>query len=56
MIGAPMNSASANCQPSRTIMMIPSSRTRFVDASSKTIAAVKLAPFLKIDRASATAA
>jgi hypothetical protein len=37
-------------------MMIPSSSTRFVDASWKTIAAVKFAPFRNSDRASATAA
>jgi hypothetical protein len=36
--------------------MIPSSITRFVDASWKTIAAEKFPPFQKIDRASATAA
>src|SRR5438445_10394729 len=37
-------------------MMIPSSMTRFVDANSKAMAAVKLAPLRKIDRASDTAA
>src|SRR5207253_4549399 len=52
----PANSASANCQPIRTIKMMLSSATRFVDATSKAIAAVKSAPFRKIDRASATAA
>lgn len=52
--GAPRNSAAANCQPMSTIMM--SSITRFVDASWKTIAAVKFAPLRKMDRACATAA
>src|SRR6058998_209562 len=52
----PMNSASVNCHPSSRTMMIPSSMTRFVDANSKVMAAVKLAPLRKIDRASATAA
>jgi len=36
--------------------MIPSSMTRFVEANSNAIAALKLAPLWKIDRASATAA
>lgn len=35
--------------------MIPSSMTRLVDAISKAMAAVKLAPFRNSDRASATA-
>ena len=54
--GPPTNSASANCQPMRTMRMIDNSATRFVEASSNAIAAVKSAPFRKIDRASATAA
>src|SRR2546425_5048794 len=37
-------------------MMMLSSTTRFVDANSKAMAAVKFAPLRKIDRASATAA
>ena len=37
-------------------MMIPSSMTRLVDANSNTIAAVKLAPLRKRERAIATAA
>ena len=43
-------------QPMNTTSMIPSSMTRFVDATSNAIAAVKFAPFRKIDRASAAAA
>jgi len=56
MSGPPANSARVNCQPRRIAMMIPSSITRFVDANSKAIAAVKCAPFWKSERASATAA
>ena len=56
MIGPPTNSASVNCQPSSSAMITPSSITRFVAASSKTIAEVKLAPLRNSDRASATAA
>jgi hypothetical protein len=37
-------------------MMIPSSITRFVEAISNAIGAVKSAPLRKSDRASATAA
>ena len=37
-------------------MMIPSSMTRFVEANSNAIAAVKSAPLRNSDRASATAA
>ena len=37
-------------------MISPSSKTRLVDANSKTIAAAKLAPFRKRVRAIATAA
>src|ERR1700731_2708295 len=54
--GPPVNSASANCQPIRTIRMTLSSATRLVEASSNAIAAVKSAPFRKIERANATAA
>jgi hypothetical protein len=56
MMGPPTNSARVNCQPSSRAMMIPSSMTRFVEAGSKTIAEVKLAPLRNSDRASATAA
>ena len=56
MIGPPMNSARVNCQPSRMAMISPSSITRLVEANSKAIAAVKLAPFWKSERARATAA
>ena len=52
----PTNSASVNCQPNRIQMMIPSSITRFVEAIAKAMAAVKLAPSRKSERASATAA
>ena len=44
MIGPPMNSASVNCQPISRARMMPSSTTRLVEAISKAIAAVKLAP------------
>src|SRR6266403_805961 len=54
--GPPTNSAAANCQPISTMMMMVSSATKFVEASSNAIAAVKLAPLRKIERASATAA
>src|SRR5438034_5815862 len=54
--GPPRNSAAANCHPIRTMMMIVSSATKFVDASWNAIAAVKFAPLRKIDRARATAA
>jgi hypothetical protein len=37
-------------------MMMPSSMTKLVEANWKAIAAVKLAPLRKIDRANATAA
>src|SRR6266849_4041853 len=52
----PTNSAAMNGHPIRTIRIMPSSITRLVEASSKTIAEVKLAPFRKMERASATAA
>ena len=56
MSGPPTNSASVNCQPSRTAITIPSSITRLVAANSNTIAAVKSPPRRKIERAIATAA
>ena len=56
MIGPPMNSASVNCHPMSTARITPSSTTRLVDAISKAMAAVKLAPVLKRARARATAA
>src|SRR5579859_2625852 len=52
----PTNSAAVNCHPIRTIKIIPSSITRLVEASSNAIAETKLAPFWKMERASATAA
>ena len=56
MIGPPMNSARVNCQPISSARMMPSSTTRLVEAISKAIAAVKLAPWRNSDLASATAA
>ena len=56
MIGPPTNSARVNCHPMSSARMMPSSITRFVEANWNAIAAVKLAPLRKIDRASATAA
>src|SRR5437016_14677426 len=56
MIGAPRNSAAVNCQPSSIAIKMPSSATRLVLAISNAIAAVKLAPLRKIERARATAA
>ena len=56
MIGPPTNSARVNCQPISRARMMPSSTTRLVEAISKAIAAVKLAPLRNSDRASATAA
>ena len=56
MIGPPTNSARVNCQPISRARMTPSSTTRLVEAISKAIAAVKLAPWRNRDRASATAA
>ncbi len=53
---APTTSASANCHPRKTMSTIVSSSTRFVDAISNTMAAVKWAPFRNSDRAMATAA
>src|SRR5206468_622418 len=52
----PTNTASVNCQPSSNARITPSSITRFVEANSKAIAAVKFAPFRKMERARATAA
>ena len=56
MIGAPIASASMNCHPISTSMMMLSSSTRLVEAISNAIAAVKSAPLRNKDRASATAA
>ena len=56
MIGPPTNSAAVNCQPISSASRTPSSTTRLVEAISKAIAAVKLAPLRNSDRASATAA
>ena len=56
MMGAPTNSASANCQPIRMAMMMANSATKFVEAISKAIAAVKLAPLRMSDLVIATAA
>src|SRR2546430_3126123 len=52
----PANSAPTNGQPSRINRIRPSSKTRLVEANSKTIAAWKLAPLRNSDRAIATAA
>src|SRR6266851_3405344 len=41
----PTNSAAVNCQPSRTIKIMPSSITRLVEASSNAMVETKLAPF-----------
>src|SRR5664280_1318730 len=56
MIGPPTNSATANCQPSRTSITMPSSTTRLVDATMKIIALVKSAPLAKRDLLIADAA
>lgn len=56
MTGPPVNSASVNCQPINRARMTPSSTTRFVEAISNAMAAVKCAPLRNSDRASATAA
>ena len=56
MIGPPMNSAAANCQPIKTTSTIPSSTTRLVDANMNTIADTKSAPFWNSDFAIADAA
>ena len=55
-ISPPTNSASVNCQPMKTQITIPISKTRFVEANWKAIAAARLAPFWKSDFAIATAA
>jgi hypothetical protein len=44
MIAPPTNSASANCHPISSHSTMPISITRFVEATMKTIAAVKSAP------------
>src|SRR5579862_1319477 len=54
--GPPTSSPARNCQPSSSASTIPSSATRFVEAISNAIAAVKLAPLRKSERARATAA
>jgi hypothetical protein len=54
--GPPTNSARVNCQPSRSAKIKPSSMTRFVDAISNAIAAVKSALLRNSARANATAA
>ena len=56
MIGPPTNSATANCQPSRTSITSPSSTTRLVEAIMKTMALVKSAPLTNSDLAMADAA
>src|SRR5205085_2100030 len=56
MSGPPTNSPSVNCQPRTSAIRIPSSATRFVEANSKAVEAVKSAPRRKSERASATAA
>ena len=44
-ISPPTNSASVNCQPMKTQITIPISKTRFVEANCRAIAAARLAPF-----------
>jgi hypothetical protein len=44
IIGPPTNSPAVNCPPRTSAMMIPSSTTRFDEAISNPIAAVKFAP------------
>src|SRR2546426_668843 len=56
MIGPPTNSARVNRHPIRSARSTPSSITKFVDANSNAIAAVKFAPLRKSDLANATAA
>src|SRR5947209_20573454 len=56
MMIPPTSSARANCQPSKMISRMPSSITRFVEANSNAIDAVKFAPLRKRERARATAA
>jgi hypothetical protein len=50
------DSAAVNCQPRKIQRTIPISKTRFVEANWKAIAAARLAPFWNIDLAIATAA
>ena len=52
----PTNSASVNCQPSRTQSTSPSSQTRFVEANWKANAERIEAPFWNSDLAIAIAA
>ncbi len=49
MMGPPTNSATANCHPSKTRIMMPSSTTRFVEATMKIIELVKSAPLTNKD-------
>ena len=56
MINPPTNSAATNRHPISRPRMIPSSITRFVEANSNAIDAVKSAPLRKRERARATAA
>lgn len=56
MTGPPVNSAAVNCQPINRARITPNSTTRFVEAISKAMAAVKSAPLRNSERASATAA
>ena len=44
IIKPPTNSAASNCQPISTAMVMPSSKTRLVEANWKAIAAIKSAP------------
>ncbi len=55
-IRPPTNSASVNCQPMKTQITIPISKTRFVEANWNAITAARLAPFWKSDFAIPTAA
>ena len=55
-IRPPTNSANVNCQPMKTQITIPISKTRFVEANWNAIAAARLAPFWKSDFAIPTAA
>lgn len=56
MMVPPTNSAATNCHPMSTASTMPSSITRFVDATMNTIAAKKSAPRAKSERAMAEAA
>ena len=56
MTGPPTNSATANCQPSRTNMTMPSSITKLVEEIMKIIALVKSAPRATSDLVIADAA